>query len=146
MRNDALYLVQTDTTVGFLSGNSATLAAIKTRSHNKPFLKVYASLKQFKADYKRAPNRYKSLLRHAKKTTFVCKDKASRIVTSKPHHDFVGRFESLYSTSANRSGAPFDLQFALEKSDIIVEDARGFYEFSPSQIVHLGAQKMERLR
>lgn len=142
----ALYLVQTDTTVGFLSNDSAKLARTKQRSSDKPFLRVYDTLRTLKSEHTRVPNRFKRDLRRAKATTFVVKHQAFRVIKDNIHTHFISRFGSLLSTSANLSGAHFERDFAQIHADVIVEDARGFYELTPSRIYKLGHYRKERLR
>jgi tRNA A37 threonylcarbamoyladenosine synthetase subunit TsaC/SUA5/YrdC len=146
MQNDALYLIQTDTTVGFLSRKSAPLTTAKQRPMHKPFLKVYADFNTFKANQHRVPNAFKARVRAAKTTTFIIKNQALRIVKERRHRDFLSRFGSMYSTSANQSGGNFNLSFATEQADVIVEDRHGFYQSTPSKIFKLGNQTLKRLR
>ena len=144
--NCLVLLAQTDTTVGFLSQDASKLRAIKQRESQKPFLKVYATLTAFKADHSHIPNRYKSMLRRAKKSTFVSKHQAFRIVRHTEHNQLLGRFSFMYSTSANQSGHPYNKEFCIRNSDIIVQDSRGLVEGVPSRIIALGKQKRRTLR
>jgi len=64
-------LVQTDTTVGFLSQNEIKLQQIKVRESSKPFIKVFKNFKTLQKDKKRIPNKYKNLVRRSTKTTFI---------------------------------------------------------------------------
>lgn len=141
-----LYLVQTDTTVGFLCQDSALLSSVKQRSEAKPFLQVYPDFKSFKEHKHRLPNAFKSQVRRSRRTTFVTKALASRIVSTSPHHRFLKEHGPLYSTSANLSGSTYEPDFAYEHADIIVESSEGFSEKTPSKIYRLGNRKKERLR
>ena len=141
-----VFLAQTDTTVGFLSRDSGKLAGIKERPDTKPFLKVYAALESYKSSGNRVPNRYKNTLRRSKKTTFVIKNSAFRIVKSEPHLSLIKKALWFYSTSANRSGHGFERTFCEESADIIVEDFRGLHEEPPSSIMKLGRTKRRKLR
>ncbi len=145
MKNLVL-LAQTDTTVGFLSQDASKLRTIKQRHSDKPFLKVYASLKKFKADHAHIPPRYKSMLRRATKTTFISKNQAFRIVHDTAHNQLLQRFSFMYSTSANQSGHPYHKEFCSLNSDIIVQDSRGLFEGEPSRIIKLGKRMQRRLR
>jgi tRNA A37 threonylcarbamoyladenosine synthetase subunit TsaC/SUA5/YrdC len=141
-----IILAQTDTTAGFLSMDAAALSRVKQRSPSKQFLKVYPSLKSFKKDKNRVPLKYKKELRRAFQTTFILKNRASRIIKDKAHLKAVKRYKWLYSTSANQSGLTFDKEFCVNKSDIIIEDKRGLHESSPSKLYKLNSVKIRRLR
>ncbi len=143
---DLVLLAQTDTTVGFLSQDASRLHAIKQRQSDKPFLKVYASLAAFKTDHGHIPARYKSMLRRAKKSTFISKNQAFRIVRDEAHNQLLKRFSFMYSTSANQSGHRYHKEFCSRNSDIIVQDDRGLFEGEPSRIIKLGKQKKRRIR
>jgi len=146
MDTQALYLVQTDTTVGFLSQNSAKLSKIKNRPLSKAFVSVHADFKNFKMMKRRIPNLHKAYARAAKRTTFVTKNRASRIVTTSTHHDFLKPFGWFYSTSANESGQAFEDSFARRAAEIIVEDHSGFEQSQPSMILKLSRKRKVRLR
>jgi tRNA A37 threonylcarbamoyladenosine synthetase subunit TsaC/SUA5/YrdC len=142
----ALYLVQTDTTVGFLSQDSAKLLHVKNRSSSKNFLKVYSNFKNFKKERNRIPNTHKAYVRFSKKTTFISKNRASRIVSRGEHHDFLNNFNYLYSTSANKSSKKFSEEFARDVADIIVEDKSGFNENRASKMIKLSNTRKVRIR
>lgn len=142
----SILLAQTDTTVGFLSTDAKRLEEAKLRPSSKQFLKVYPSFKEFKNDGGRIPPKYKKFVRRAKKTTFIVKNRASRIVKDPIHLQLLANYSWLYSTSANKSGCGFDKEYCLEKSDIIIEDARGFKEDSPSALFKINNVRCRRLR
>lgn len=141
-----VFLTQTDTTVGFLSQDAEALSRIKGRAPDKPFLKVYAEWKTFKAFGGRIPKTHRAYLRRARKTTFIVKNQASRIVNAGAHHTFLKPYGWFYSTSANQSGKPFERSFCEANADIIVLDKRGFSESVPSTIERLGREKKRKLR
>ena len=141
-----VFLVQTDTTVGFLSRDAAALERIKGRPEGKPFLKVFADLKTYKASGGRVPSRYRKRVRHAKQTTFVVRNRAFRIVSDGEHHRFLKQWGWMYSTSANPSGRTYERAFCETNADVIVEDSRGLHEAPPSSIVRLGRTKRRSLR
>ena len=96
-----IYLVQTNTTVGFLSQNLEKLNQIKKRPPNKKFLRVVDSFsllprvsKKFRKSVRRTPN----------KITYVIQNEAFRVIKDKNHLKFLKKFHWLYSTSANESG------------------------------------------
>lgn len=64
--------------------------------------------------------------------------------SSSLHSDFLAHFGGLYSTSANESGKPFTLEWAVQNADIIVIDS--LYEAKPSKIYKLGRTKAKILR
>jgi len=141
-----VFLVQTDTTVGFLSQNAMQLAQIKKRSNEKPFVQVCASFKTLKK-LARVPNRYKNRIRRGKKETFVyTNNKAIRVVKDREHARFVKPFEWFYSTSANENSLSYEKEFAQVKSDIIMETSKGLFEGESSSIYRLSKTKITRLR
>lgn len=141
-----LWLIQTDTTVGFLSQDAAALAHLKERPEEKPFVQVAASFKVLKK-LVRVPQKHKIRVRRSKKTTFAyTQEKAIRIVKDEKHAKFVKPFGWFYSTSANEKSKSYSKEFAFSKSDIIVEDINGLYEGESSRIFRLYKNKIKRLR
>lgn len=140
-----LILAQTDTTVGFLSQDELLLARTKGREENKPFLKVFSSFKQM-TQHTRIPLKYRTWVRHARKTTFVLKNQACRYVGGSQHERLVEPYGWLYSTSANESGKGFDRTFCTKHSNLIIEDDRGLQECVPSKIFKLTSTQYKRLR
>lgn len=139
-------LAQTDTTVGFLSQSHRALNSIKSRSQQKPFLKVYTDLKTFKADGKRIPKIHRRRVRRSKRTTYIVKTEAFRIVRDLYHHRLVRCYGWLFSTSANRSGHAYERSFCEASADIIIEDFRGLHEAPPSSIELLRKKKRRKIR
>jgi len=141
-----LWLVQTDTTVGFLSQDGVRLAKLKERPVDKPFVQVTASFKTLKT-LARVPKVHAKRIRRSKKTTFVyANNKAVRVVKEPRHAKFVKPHRWFYSTSANERSLSYDKHFAYAKSDIIVEDSHGLYEGEASTIYRLCHKKIKRLR
>jgi len=143
MKSNLVYLVQTNTTVGFLSQNLEKLNQIKKRPPNKKFLKVvseYSLLprtpKKFRKRIRRTPN----------KNTYVIKNEAYRVITEPHHREFLKKFRWMYSSSANESGKNFDENFATQNADILVMDKRGYFESEPSKIFKINKNKIKRLR
>ncbi|MFA6143249.1 MAG: Sua5/YciO/YrdC/YwlC family protein [Sulfurimonas sp.] len=141
----SIILTQTDTTVGFLSQDSTSLAQIKGRENGKPFLKVFASLAELQKSL-RIPLKYRSKVRHARKTTFVIKNQAVRYVNDSIHSRLIQKYGWLYSTSANESGKEYNRDFCISHSDIRIEDKHEFTPTEPSHIYHLTATRLEKLR
>jgi len=142
---NGVLLVQTDTTVGFVSQDTQALACGKSRPASKPFLKTYASFKAYR-HAGRIPSRFKREVRRTEKTTYIVKSSAFRIVGTGPYHRLLASYGWLYSTSANASGARFDPGFARDKADAIIEDERGLYEDVPSNIYKITQRKKRRMR
>jgi len=142
---DAVLLVQTDTTVGFVSQNAGALARCKNRPAAKPFLKTFASLRVYQQSG-RIPPRFRRELRRGKRTTYVVKGEAFRIVGAGDYHRLLAPYGWLYSTSANPAGARFDPAFARAQADVVIEDAGGLYEDVPSNIYKLNTKTKRRIR
>ena len=141
-----VFLVQTDTTVGFLSQNPQSLAEIKERPSDKPFVQVTSSFKTLKTMV-HIPNNHKNLIRRGKKQTFVySNNKAIRVVKDKLHENFIKPFGWFYSTSANEKALSYNKEFAQSKSDIIIENINGLFEGESSSISKLYKNKIRRLR
>jgi len=141
-----VFLVQTDTTVGFLSQDEIQLAQIKEREFHKPFVQVTHSFKMLKK-LVRIPTAHKRSVRRARSTTFAyTNNKAVRVVKDEKHAAFIKPFGWFYSTSANEKSLSYDQEFAFSKSDIIVQDDKGLYEGASSKIYRLYKTKKKRLR
>ncbi len=141
-----LYLTQTDTTVGFLSKDRTSIAKVKNRDINQPFLITLSSLEKQKR-LVRTPNKFKNRVRRSKKTTFLYPNKkAIRIVKETPHYNFLKKFDFLYSSSANIHGSDFDYAFAYKNVDIIIEDRYGFLQKSASSFYKIAKKKIIKLR
>ncbi len=141
-----LWLIQTDTTVGFLSQDNRRLAQVKERPVDKPFVQVTASFKTLKT-LSRIPKTHAKRIRRSKKSTFVYpNNKAIRVVKDERHARFIKPFEWFYSTSANERSLAYEKTFAFSKSDIIVEDNHGLHEGEASKIYRLCHSKIKRLR
>lgn len=139
-----IYLAQTDTTVGFLSKDQKLLNIIKKRLLDKSCILCSASFKEITA---RVPNERKKLVRRAKKTTFILPNGFSfRLIKEYPHVALLKKTGALYSTSANLTKQSFNIEFAKQKADIIVEDSRGFFESKPSAIIKMGKKKLKKIR
>jgi len=146
MNPNKIYLIQTDTTVGFLSQNKLKLNKIKNRPLNRPILKEVESLEVLKK-FVRIPNIHKKRIRRAKKTTFIFPNGESfRVVKDEKHLEFLRKFKWMYSTSANYHGKKFDENWAREKADIVVEDERGLFEGKASSIYKISKHKIIKVR
>jgi len=141
-----VYLAQTDTTVGLLSQDASRLASIKERDPSKPFIRSFDSLKSFSQMGGRVPQDHKKRVRRSRQTTYVINNKAVRIVTEGPHHQFLSHHGWLYTTSANAKGSSFDRTFAEAHADIIIEDARGLFEGKASNIYKINHFRLKQLR
>lgn len=145
-RLSSIVLTQTDTTVGFISQNREKLYEVKSRANDKPFIQVYSSLYCLLKNNHRIPQNKKQLIRRAKKTTFIVKNKAFRIAKSSLNSQFLRNLEWNYSTSANESGRNFNLEFCEDKADIIIQDKNGLHENSSSSLFKINNSKRVRIR
>ena len=143
-----VFLMQTDTTVGLLSKNDKRLREIKNREDKKPFLKNVSSFKELKS-FTRAPQKFKTFIRRAKRATFVYPNKEAIRVIGEEEGEirgFLKRYGWHFSTSANRSGENFDFNYIKDKVDIIIYTPNGFKESTPSSLYRVGSRKIRRLR
>ena len=146
MNPNKIYLVQTDTTVGFLSRDYKKLNRIKKRDIKKPVLIEVDSLTTLK-NFVRVPGKFKKRVRRAKKTTFIYPNGESfRVVKDDKHIEFLKKFNWMYSTSANLHGERFDIKWAKQVADIVVEDKRGFFEGKPSKIYKISNCQIKKIR
>ncbi|WP_300367436.1 Sua5 YciO YrdC YwlC family protein [Hydrogenimonas sp.] len=136
MRRDFVYLVQTDTTVGFLSCSAERLAEIKQRPQRKPFLKALSRFSDIR-EVGRVPPSHRNLVRRSKRTSFILPNGLSFRVVDGAHREFVAKFGWCYTTSANRHGEPFDEEYAKDVCDVVVESKEGFSNRAPSRIWRL---------
>ncbi|MCQ2641124.1 Sua5/YciO/YrdC/YwlC family protein [Helicobacter pylori] len=140
-----VYLVQSDTTIGLLSKDSEKLNALKGRPKNQSVLIESADFSTLKS-LVRAPNAFKNLIRRSAKTTFIYSNsKAVRVIKGR-HRDFLKRFKTLYSTSANLTQCAYDKEIASSLADVIVSDERGLFESASSKIFKLYKNKKVRIR
>lgn len=144
MRN-ALYLTQTDTTIGFISQESMKIDKAKKRKPNKHYIKVVNSLEILKT-FTRVPNKYKNRVRRAKRTTFIMPNGLSfRVVKNTKHNLLLDRLKWVYSSSANLSGSEYDEQYAQNNTEVIVsfpEQKDG----NSSKIYKLGQTNIRSIR
>ena len=146
MNSSDVYLVQTDTTVGFLSSDDKKLTKIKNRDKNQKILQVVDSFRTLK-QFVRVPKQYRKKVRNSKITTFIYKNGSGFRVVDRDskHQNFIKKFTCLYSTSANVTQKKFDKKFAVDKSDIVVYDD-DFTEKISSEIYTVSKQKIKKLR
>ena len=147
MNKDSVYLIQTDTTVGFLSNNDKKLAQTKKRPSSQKMLQVVDSFKTLKQQI-RIPKKHRKLIRNSIKTTFIYPNGNSYRVIDKnmSHHNFIEKFGIMYSTSANITKNSFNLDYAVSNSDIVVESSKGFYESTPSKMLKISNRKITKIR
>ena len=147
MDSSLVYLVQTDTTVGFSSLNDEKLSSIKQRPTSKKILHTVDSFKTL-IENTRVPKNFRKKVRNSKKTTFIYPNTKSFRVVDKnsDFYDFIHKFNILYSTSANKTGKNFDKDFATIGSNIVVEDKRGFFETKASSIIKLSKKTSKIVR
>ncbi|TLP35509.1 Sua5 YciO YrdC YwlC family protein [Arcobacter arenosus] len=145
--SEKVYLVQTDTTVGFSSSSDEKLSGIKQRPNSQKMLQTVDSFKTLNS-FTRVPKEHKKRVRHSKKTTFIYPNGNSYrvIFQDSDFYNFIKKFKSLYSTSANLTGKNFDEIFAKEKSDVIVYSKDNFNETTASTIYKLSKIKKKKIR
>jgi tRNA A37 threonylcarbamoyladenosine synthetase subunit TsaC/SUA5/YrdC len=141
---DSVFLTRTDTTIGFLSQNSAKLNEIKQRPPTKHYIKALNSLHTLQ-HFTRIPSRYKNRLRRGNKTTFLLPSGNSyRVVKDPTHLLLLNRLQWAYTTSANLSNHPYDEAFAKEHADIVIEPLGEVGD--ASSIYKIGKVGIKRLR
>lgn len=147
MDTNLIYLVQTDTTVGFSSGDDERLSSVKRRPNSQKILQTLDSFTTLKK-HTRVPKNHRKRVRHSKKTTFIYPNKDSFRVVNKndKFYSFIRKFKNHYSTSANRTKKSFEKDFAIANSDVVVYSKEGFSENVSSSIYVLGKRKIKRLR
>lgn len=147
MNSSLIYLVQTDTTVGFSSSDDEKLFAIKKRPNSKKILSTvdsFATLNKFT----RVPKNFRKMVKNSKKTTFIYPNLNSFRVVQKEskYYDFLCKFSQIYSTSANETTKNFDIDYAIKNADVIIETKYGFCEATSSSIVKLGKKRLSKIR
>ena len=147
MDSSLVYLVQTDTTVGFSSSNDEKLSVVKQRPKSKKILHTVDSFKTLQ-EHTRVPRKFRKRVRNSKKTTFIYPNKKSFRVIPKENHfySFISKFNTLYSTSANLTSKNFEMDFALKSCDIIVYTKDEFSEKISSSIYLLSKNKINKIR
>jgi tRNA A37 threonylcarbamoyladenosine synthetase subunit TsaC/SUA5/YrdC len=142
-----VYLVQTDTTVGFLSSDDKKLSCVKQRKQNQKTLQVVDSFNTLKK-HTRIPKQMRKIVRNSKRITFIYPNKLSFRVIDKNslHHNFINKFNCLYSTSANITKNDYNERFAFDNSDIIVYNKAGFSQYVSSAIYKLNKKKRKKIR
>ncbi|MFC3848308.1 N6-threonylcarbamoyl adenosine t(6)A37 modification in tRNA [Helicobacter baculiformis] len=141
----ALFLAQSDTTAGFFGTDSNALNRTKNSPPHKPLLQVVASLRALPV---RVPQIHRHFVRH-KRGSFIyptMPPRGYRVIRDPRVLGFVIFFDVLYSTSANPSGANFNLEWARENASITLEDRHGLYQAPPSAIFKLSRTRKKRLR
>ena len=147
MDSSLVYLVQTDTTVGFSSLSDEKLSFIKQRPTSKKILHTVDSFKTLNQNT-RVPKKFRKIVRNSKKTTFIyVNQKSFRVVNQESKfYDFIHKFSILYSTSANKTTHRFEREFAISGADILVEDKRNFFETKASRLIKLSKKRLKILR
>ncbi len=147
MDNTKVYLVQTDTTVGFSSTDDEKLSSIKQRPITQKILQTVDSLKTLNQQT-RIPKKYKKMVRKANKTTFIYPNGNSYRTVSKNsnYYNFTKKMPPLFSTSANLTGKSFDDTFAKKSADVIAETKGGFSDVGSSSIYKISKYKIKKIR
>lgn len=147
MDSNKVYLVQTDTTVGFLSNDPYKLSITKQRDPKQKILRAVDSFKTLKEQV-RVPNKFKRQIRNSTKTTFIYPNGDSFRVVDRDdsHQNFLKKFHIMYSTSANVTKQEFNEEFAVNNADIVVFTKDSFSNTSSSKIYKLGKTSVIRIR
>lgn len=147
MDSTLVYLVQTDTTVGFSSSDDEKLTSLKQRPKSQKILQTVNSFKTLKKST-RIPKKFRKRVRNSKRTTFIYPNgKSFRVISSSnKFYSFINKFEALYSTSANLTGNSFQSDFAYDNSDIIVYSKDEFSENISSDIYKINKKKIQKIR
>ncbi len=147
MDSSLVYLVQTDTTVGFSSSSDEKLSLVKQRPLSKKVLNTVDSFSTLSKNT-RVPKSFRKNVRNSKKTTFIYPNGNSFRVVDKNSrfYDFINKFGILYSTSANKTSKNFEREFSFEVAQIIVEDKKGFFETTASRIIKLSKKRAKKIR
>lgn len=146
MNKDAVYLTQTDTTVGFVSQSSFHLAQAKERDPAQPFILCVSSYTKQK-NLTRTPKNFRKKVRRMRKVTWLYPNKqAIRVVKEHKHQTFLKNFAYVYSSSANKNKKNFNLTYAKNQANIIIESNSGLSQRQGSVILKLGKTKMHKLR
>lgn len=147
MNASKIYLVQTDTTVGFSSLDVEKLSVIKQRPKNQKILHTVESFKTLQQKT-RVPKKHRRRVRRLNQSTFIYPNLESyRVIDTNNHfHSFLKRFQCLSSTSANKTAHKFEYDFATINSDIIVETKDGFFETNASSLYKLSKKRIKKLR
>lgn len=147
MLRNLVYLVQTDTTVGFSSSDDEKLSLIKNRSTSQKILQTVDSFKTLKTKT-RIPNKFKNRVRRSKNSTYIYENKNSFRVIDKNDcfSPFISKFQTLYSTSANHTKKVFDENFSLKACDIVVYNKKSFEEKKSSKIYKISRNKICKIR
>ena len=141
-----LFLAQSDTTAGFLSKSKDKILLAKQNMQNKPILVESNSLFLIKK-HSKIPQIINKAIRRSKKTTFIFQNGQSfRLINDDLHSQFLEYFGLIYSSSANLHKHKFDLNFAINKADVLIMDKRGIYEASPSKIFKIKKDKIKKIR
>lgn len=77
MKNDYIYLAQSDTTVGIFSKDYKKLNRLKQRDENQPCLISISSLDKLQS-LVRVPSKHKKIIRRAKQKTFLYPNKQAK--------------------------------------------------------------------
>ncbi|PLY07445.1 MAG: Sua5 YciO YrdC YwlC family protein [Arcobacter sp.] len=147
MDKELVYLVQTDTTVGFSSLDDEKLSSIKQRPNAQKILQTLDSFQTLNS-MTRVPKNFRKRVRYSTKSTFIYPNLKSFRVISKDDsfYSFISKFSNLYSTSANLTGEAFDFDFAYNNSDVIVYSNKEFNEKSSSSIYKISKRKVLKIR
>lgn len=147
MDSSLVYLVQTDTSVGFSSLNDEKLSFVKQRAKSKKILQTITSFKLLN-EKTRVPKKFRKRVRNSKITTFIYPNNLSfRVIpSSNYYYSFLKKFDILYSTSANLSKKSYDKDFAFNKCDIAIISKEEYCSLISSFIYKLTKASLKKIR
>ena len=141
----ALFLTQTDTTIGFISQDPNKIDLAKRRLPNKHYIRAVDSLKTLQK-FSRVPHKYKNRVRRSKRTTFIMPNGLSfRVIKDCKHNLLLDRVEWAYTSSANLSGFEYDKVYAREATEVIVKFP-SHTKREASKIYYLGTHRIKSIR
>jgi len=144
MDNRLLFLSNTDTATGLLSQSAHRLDSAKLRAPAKHYITILSSYRELNQST-RTPPRFRNLIRRKENTTFIYPNGRSyRVNHCKRHGLLLERLHWLYSTSANQSGKPIDIDYCNGVSDITIYPLMA--QTKSSTILKLNHKTLKRIR
>jgi len=141
-----LFLTQTDTTIGFVSQNTAKIDHAKERLDGKFYIKTFSTLSLVK-EYSRLPQKHKNTIRRARKTSFILSNHRSfRVIKDTQHNLLLDRISFAFSSSANKSGESFDKEYCQSVADVIVAFPYETQFSTASKILKLTKESVKKIR
>lgn len=141
-----IYLIQSDTTAGFVSKNYKAINALKGRNERTKCLITANSFLALK-NLARVPKAHKILIRKAKKTSFIyANNLCIRVSQNSEYNAFLSNFRGgfAYSSSANFHNSSFNEKWAKQKASEVIGEH--FFLAPASRIYKLGKTRIKKIR